>query len=373
MKSSHLKIVAFFLSALVVIAIAASLFKGGFVTSKKTLLHDSKNVIKETPELPFEGKAPGLVGIEDWINTAPLSEKDLQGKVVLVDFWTYSCINCIRTLPHLDKWYKTYKDNGFILLGVHSPEFDFEKKKENVREAVAKYHIEYPVLLDNNHETWNAFANQYWPAHYLIDTKGNIRYHRFGEGHYEETEGAIQKLLREAGLLTLDKVTAIKEALIGVDFAHIGTPEIYLGYLRLNNVGSDVGEVRPDEPYTFSEPELIEDNRFYFVGKWNIARESANFLGKEGKLIVRYKANKANMVLGLKGNAPLTLEVKLDGASMTDGNKGVDVYLKNGKSLIDVSSSRLYNFSDTSDDYGWHTLEILIPSQGLEAFTFTFG
>ena len=148
--------------------------------------------IAQFQKLPIKREAPELVGIQDWINSEPLTLKELRGKVVFVDFWTYTCINCIRTFPHLSEWHRKYKDSGFVLLGVHSPEFNFEKKKENVVKEVRKYGLEYPIALDNDHETWNAFQNRYWPAEYLIDVNGNIRYHHFGEGRYAEIESEIK-------------------------------------------------------------------------------------------------------------------------------------------------------------------------------------
>lgn len=341
--------------------------KNGFPSLKEII------PISQFQKLPIEREAPELIGIQDWINSEPLTLQGLRGKVVLVDFWTYTCINCIRTFPYLSEWYNKYKDSGFVLLGVHSPEFEFEKKKENVLEAVHKYNLEYPVVLDNNHETWNAFQNRYWPAEYLIDVDGNIRYHHFGEGRYTETERAIQQLLLEGGLLSIDKIAEIRKPPSGVDFRKIGTPEIYLGYLRINNLGNKDENVLPDTPYTFKESQRIDSNRFYFVGTWVITSEFAEFVDEKGKLTIRYKANKVNVVLETRENLEIELEVKLDGKSLTEQNKGADVFFKVGKSFVKVQDSKLYNFVDTGEEYDWHTLEILIPSPGLRVFTFTFG
>lgn len=344
------------------------------------------NILGEKPDLPRGERAPQLQGIADWINTEPLTPEMVNGKVVLVDFWTYSCINCIRTLPHLAQWHQKYKDNGFALLGVHTPEFAFEKKKENVLAAVKKYQIEYPVALDNDYATWNAFANHYWPAHYLIDKDGYIRYRSFGEGHYAETEAAIQQLLLEAGLLSLDKISEAKEPPPDADFTKIGTPEIYLGYSRLNNVGNMDQGVKPGEPYAFAEPKTIEDNRFYFVGPWKIEPEFAETAGVSARLVIRYKANKINMVLAPVGDTPVEVELVLDGQPLTDQTKGADVEIKSatpqewrrrpegghGRASATIDSARLYNLINTND-VAWHTLEIIITSSGLRAFTFTFG
>ncbi|MBI3046650.1 MAG: redoxin domain-containing protein [Candidatus Harrisonbacteria bacterium] len=354
-----MKFAALFFIIAFVVGVFATLNKKGILVTKETSSPKPQNLLIQTVKLPIEERAPSLRGISSWINSGPLSDVDLRGKVVLVDFWTYSCINCIRTIPHLQSWYKKYKDNGFILLGVHSPEFDFEKKIENVEAAIKKYSIVYPVALDSEHETWNAFGNQYWPAHYLIDVNGNIRYRNFGEGHYAETEAAIQNLLREARLLTLDKITEIKEPPPDTDFRSIGTPEIYLGYLRINNIGNKDANVRPGEPHIFTEPAEIEQNRFYFIGSWTIGPESSELTGENGKIILRYKANKVNIVAEARENSEIPIKIFLDGKLIPE--------------TVLVSSPRLYNLIDTVGDANWHTLEIRIPHPGFRIFTFTFG
>lgn len=333
---------------------------GGFIVTKENTSSEPQNFLTQAAKLPIEAKAPSLRGISGWINSGPLSNDDLRGKVVLVDFWTYSCINCIRTLPHLNEWHKKYKDNGLVILGLHSPEFDFEKKKENVEAAVKKYDVKYPVALDSEHESWKAFANQYWPAHYLVDVAGNIRYHSFGEGHYAETEAAIQNLLLEAKLLTLDKITKIKEAPADASFQDIGTPEIYLGYSRINNVGNIDPDTKPDLSHVFSEPKLSDllPSRFYFAGAWTIGPEFSELSDGKGKLILRYKAGKVNIVAETKDGRKISAEIFLDGKS---------------KGIVPVSSPQLYNLIDTGSDYNWHTLEIRIPHPGFRIFTFTFG
>lgn len=342
--------------------IASVLFfnKKGFLVEKETGSSKPQNLLAQAAKLPVEAEAPSLIGISGWINSGPLSDGDLRGKVVLVDFWTYSCINCIRTLPHLNEWHKKYKDNGFIILGVHSPEFEFEKKKENVEAAVKKYGVEYLVALDSDHETWNAFGNQYWPAHYLIDAQGNIRYHSFGEGHYAETEAAIQNLLLEAKLLTLDKITEIKEPPADTNFQNIGTPEIYLGYLRINNAGNIDSNTKPDLSHIFSEPKIsdLSQSRFYFAGTWTIGSEFSELKKENGKLILRYKADKVNIVAESEDGKENSIEIFLDGKL---------------KGTVTISSPQLYNLIDAAGDYNWHTLEIRIPRSGLRVFTFTFG
>ncbi len=332
------------------------------------------NFIEEGENLPVIGKAPELEGIQGWVNTEPLSLEALRGKVVLIDFWTYSCINCIRTFPYLSQWQEKYKDKGFVLLGVHSPEFEFEKKQENVEAAAKKYGLAYPIALDNNHETWRAFNNNYWPEHWLLDGEGNIRLHTVGEGHYAETEKAIQSLLIEEGLLAREEIPSTQdESFDTIGLAQIATPEIYLGYLRMNNAGSKTQGIGPGERHLFPEPEKVQSNRFYFVGEWKIEKEYAEFTGNGGKLLIRYKASKLNMVLETKDQKNRRLELKLDGAYLTESNKGDDVILEDGRSYVEVNESRLYNLVDTGSEYEWRTLEIIIPEPGILAFTFTFG
>lgn len=358
--------------ATILVAVGGSIYfrDSGLITSREEA-SESVNLLSKLPPLPVESKAPALDGIVGWINSEELSEQDLRGKVVLIDFWTYSCINCIRTFPHLSALWEKYKDNGFILLGVHSPEFEFEKDRNNILNAVKKHNLKYPIALDSNHATWNAFANQYWPAHYLVDVDGNIRYHHFGEGAYSETEGAVQQLLLEAGLLSVNKLieeTSPSET----GFKEIATPEIYLGYKRINNLGNQEESIPIDQAYEFSEPENIAPNRFYFVGSWKIGAEMAVFVGEDGKIIIHYKASKVNMVLVSENNIS-TIELKLDGQYLNQENKGRDVFFKSGKSLADIQLPQLYNLVDTGNNYDWHILEIILDSPGLSAFTFTFG
>lgn len=360
MRNKAFSITVFFLAAVFLVVIISN--KKGFTVAKETSSPSSRNVLAQTATLPVEARAPSplLHGISGWINSHPFSDADLRGKVVLVDFWTYSCINCIRTIPHLQTWYEKYKDNGLIILGVHSPEFDFEKKTEHVAEAVKKYGITYPVVLDSEHETWNAFGNQYWPAHYLIDIQGNIRYHNFGEGHYAETEAAIQQLLLEAKLLTLGNITGTEEPPADANFQAMGTPEIYLGYVRINNAGNIDGDTKPNLPHTFREPKSsdLSPSRFYFAGTWIIGPEFSELSTRSGKLILRYKASKVNIVAESKDGKEIPVEIFLDGKL---------------KGVATISSPQLYNLIDAAGDDTWHTLEIRIPDSGFRAFTFTFG
>ncbi len=369
-----MKLITFVLLAIVIFAVGyAILGDQEFLTSREPVLEEIRNLLGSSEELPILKKAPEFVGLTSWMNSEPLVLKELQGKVVLVDFWTYTCINCIRNIPHIEAFHEKYKDNGLVVLGVHTPEFEFEEDEGNVRRNVKEYGVEYPVALDNNYATWNAFENRFWPALYLIDAKGNIRYTHFGEGQYAETEAAIQQLLLEAGLLSLDKITKVTEPPAGVDFKSIGTPEIYFGASRINNIGNPIEAVQVNEPHEFKEPQAVEFNRFYLVGTWRIAPEFAQLVEGEGKVLIRYKANKLNLVLDTKGEADILAEVKLDGEYLTEKNRGEDIVFQGTASFLKVQGASLYNLVDTKEEYGTHTLELLVPSLNLEFFTFTFG
>ena len=350
----------------------AFLSDDSFLISKDIVTSDIKNLLlDERDPLPVKSKAPEFVGLTGWINSEPLTIESLQGKVVLIDFWTYTCINCIRTLPHLESLYEKYRDDGFVLLGVHTPEFEFEKKRENVLASVAQYGLEYPIAQDNDYETWNAYANRYWPAHYLIDAKGNLRYPHFGEGRYEETERAVQELLVEAGLLTFDDAVEMGTQKDPIATRNVGTPEIYLGASRISNFGNPVEGVEVGVPHTFPKPETVLFNTFYFEGIWQINPEFSEFLGEEGSLTIRYKASNVNLVLSAEEE--VVIEIMLDGKYLTDQNKGDDVFIEDGKSFMRVKDPNLYNIVRSKEQVESRTLELFLSAPGLLAFAFTFG
>ncbi|MEK6837244.1 MAG: redoxin family protein, partial [Nanoarchaeota archaeon] len=296
-------------------------------------------------------KAPELVGISDWINSKPLKLADLKGKVVLVDFWTYTCINCIRTLPYLTLWQEKYSDKGLVILGIHSPEFDFEKDLENVKRAVAKYSIKYPVALDNDHDTWRAFGNNYWPHKYLIDVNGRIRYDHIGEGGYDRTERAIQGLLKERAE-KMDEKPAIPESIslpkgaVGVDFTSIATPEIYFGYTFARvNLGNEQGFM-PEEVVAYAAPESytgLSSNIPYVEGEWKNNPDGLELVSDEGRILLKYTAKAVNVVAG-QGVVPLVMYVSLDGKPANSTNKGGDVTIaKTGSAVALIDEQRLYN------------------------------
>lgn len=317
-------------------------------------------------------KAPELRGITHWFNSLPLSLTKLsrEGKVVLLDFWTYSCINCIRTLPVLKEWHEKYSSQGLVIIGVESPEFDFERDPANVRQAVVRFNIPYPVALDANMESWSAYENRYWPRHYLIDREGYSRYDHIGEGEYQKTEEWIQKLLAEANARKRLIPLPMTGKTPGVDFSQIETPEIYCGFQRLGNFAS-VREVRRDEGQEYRVPAKLAPSTFALEGVWRFEPERVVLTGERGKITVRYVANKANIVL----EAPMAMyaDVFLDGKPLTEKNKGVDVEIRGDRSVARIAEARLYNFVAMGDEYGDHTLEVSLPSTGVRAYAFTFG
>lgn len=321
--------------------------------------------------LPIEGNAPPLIGAIEWLNSPPLTTEVLRGKVVLIEFWTYSCINCIRTLPYIRAWAKKYKDQGLVVIGVHAPEFAFEKKIGNVRTAIKDLKIAYPVAIDNDYKIWRAFKNSYWPALYLIDADGQIRYHQFGEGGYRQSEQAIQDLLREAG----SKLTAIapvtpyaKGAEAGPDFDNIRSSESYLGYDRASGFISPEG-LRADanNSYSVGQPGL---NEWGLAGKWKVGKEGPVSQEPGGAIVYRFSARDLHLVLGpgASGN-PVRFQVKIDGKA-PGSNHGADT---NAEGYGTITSTRLYQLVRQYGDPVERTFEIRFLDPDVEAYAFTFG
>ncbi|MEK6948633.1 MAG: thioredoxin family protein, partial [Nanoarchaeota archaeon] len=317
------------------------------------------------------GYAPELTGIAGYINTnSNIKIQNLKGKVVLVDFWTYTCINCIRTLPYLKDWHDKYADKGLVILGVHTPEFEFEKEYENVKSAVEKYMIKYPVVQDNNYETWRAYKNRYWPHKYLIDIDGFIRYDHIGEGAYAETERVIQELLkekmeREGDVKLFGAVDKDIES-VDVDFGRVGTPEIYFGYgFSRGNFGNEEG-LRPEETIDYKLPKEIKFNYAYLEGTWKINKDDSELISDEGKIILPYSAKAVNIVAGSEQGSEI--EVFVDNEPLNNENKGFDTDLNK---TTEINDFKLYNLADF--EYGTHTIQINIKGKGFKINTFTFG
>jgi len=294
------------------------------------------------------GVAPELAGISKWFNSTPLTLAALRGKVVLVDFWTYSCINCLRTLPYLERWDETYRDNGLVILGIHTPEFAFERDPGNVRHAIAELGIEYPVALDPDYATWKAWANRYWPAEYFVDRTGHVRYVHFGEGEYAKKEAVIRKLLAETGLPGPVSGRVADRTPTGPQ-----TPETYLGYSRLANiVGSPI---KVDREATYELPGWVPRDAFGLGGRWTLAKERA-IAGPAATLRLRYRGRHVYLVLGPGARAG-TVRVALDGRT---------------EPTIRVTHHGLYELASSPGPSSYHLLELRL-SPGVAAYAFTFG
>jgi thiol-disulfide isomerase/thioredoxin len=324
-------------------------------------------------------KAPDFAGISGYINTNPITLKDLKGKVALVDFWTYSCINCIRTLPYLVDWNAKYSDKGLVIVGVHTPEFEFEKNTDNVKAAVQKFGIKYPVLQDNDKGTWNAFHNSYWPRKYLIDSDGYIRYDHIGEGGYAETEKVIQTLLAERaaqqGATTLNFNStglANPSNVQTVDFSKVNSPELYLGYqFARDPLGSPEG-FHPGQLVNYSIPNSnLTPNLVYLQGTWKNNPDNLELAGDSGKIVLVYSAKSINIVAGGTGKAHVSEDgIKSGGSSgSTNSSKGSD---RNSNGQFSIDGQRLYNIA-SHDNYGNHYIVLDVKGKGFQAYTFTFG
>src|SRR5882757_1939443 len=252
----------------------------------------------QSQALPVEGPLPSLSGASEWLNSKPLGTEDLKGKVVLVDFWTYACINCLRSVPYVRAWAEKYRDRGLVVIGVHAPEFAFERNVDNVKNAIATLKIGYPVAVDNDYKIWRSFENQYWPAHYFIDANGKVRHHHFGEGEYAESERVIQTLLAEAGNKNIPSdVVAVKAsgAEAASDSADVESPETYIGYNRIDHFVSPGGVVQdPSHVYAAGPPQL---NDWSLVGNWTIGGERALLNEKNGSIVYRFHARDLHLVL----------------------------------------------------------------------------
>ncbi|MFA1625520.1 cytochrome c biogenesis protein DipZ [Rhizobium mongolense] len=321
--------------------------------------------------LPIEGGSPSLNGAVEWLNSPPLTTEQLRGKVVLVDFWTYSCINCIRTAPYVRAWAEKYKNQGLVVIGVHAPEFAFEKKIDNVKKAVEDFKIGYPVAIDNDYKIWRAFENSYWPAHYLIDAKGNIRYHHFGEGNYRQTEQAIQDLLREAGSempSTASVTPDAKGAEASPDLKNVRSGETYLGYKRATSFASPEN-LRADaaNAYSIDEPGL---NEWGLSGTWTVGAEQAVLNRPDGSIVYRFSARDLHLVLGPgAAGKPVRFHVTIDGKA-PGPNHGADT---DADGQGTVMSTKLYQLVRQSGDVEERTFEIRFLDPGVEAYAFTFG
>ena len=318
-----------------------------------------KNMIgKPMPERNSYPQAPELIPGGEWINSKPLTMASLKGKVVLIDFWTYTCINCIRTLPYLKSWNEKYKDKGLVIIGVHTPEFEFEKNIKNVQKAVSDFKITYPVMQDNDYATWGAYDNQYWPAHYLIDKNGNVRDTHFGEGAYDETEEMIQKLLKETGAQIKDKIANPEYSIDTM------SPETYLGYSRIGTFASKE-TISYDKKTKYTLPNTLSLNSFAFEGYWNVGEQTTK--AYKGS-IIEYHFQAKDVYLVINTNSNSEIQVSLDGKVVDTSTEGTDV--KQG--TIVVESNRLYHLIKLpkAED---HILRLQFLDDNASVYAFTFG
>jgi cytochrome c biogenesis protein CcdA/thiol-disulfide isomerase/thioredoxin len=322
--------------------------------------------------LPNEGELPPLIGAVAWLNSPPLTPEGLRGKVVLVDFWTYSCINCLRTLPYVRAWASKYKDHGLVVIGVHTPEFAFEKNVDNVRRAVKDLGITYPVAVDNSYAIWGAFFNNYWPADYFVDAQGQIRSHEFGEGNYDKSERLIQTLLNQAGFTNVpaDLVTAHGQGVEAApDEQQVKSPETYVGYTRAENF-ANVGVLVKDHPNTYSAPSLSQLNQWGLGGVWTVEGERAILDSVPGRIVFRFHARDLHLVLGPTADGkPVRFRVLLDGKAPGEAH-GVDV---DASGAGTVGSQRLYQLIRQTGPVEDRTFTIEFQDAGVQAFSFTFG
>jgi thiol-disulfide isomerase/thioredoxin len=347
-------------------------------SSKSETLADRSGQLKnntyhgKTVSYPDENNypaAPDLIGIADYINTTPEELKSkIKDKVVLYDFWTYSCINCIRTFPYLKAWNEKYSDKGLLIIGVHAPEFEFEKDPNNVKMAAQKYGLTYPIVLDSDHQTWNAFSNRYWPAEYITDDLGHIRHTHFGEGEYDQTEKVIQQLLDQRAERLGLKVNT-NQGLVSLqshEFSPVQTPELYFGYdfaQGRDYLGNSEG-FQPEKTVNYNIPTGLQNDHFYLGGQWQNLHDSMKLSSDNGKIILPYSAKDVHIVAAGTGT---DIQILLDGKPVASDDAGQD--LKNG--AVNISDHRLYNVI-SSKQQGTHTLTIT-GHPGFEIYTFTFG
>ena len=317
-----------------------------------------------TETLPLEGHLPGFDGAIGWLNSEPLTPAGLRGKVVAVDFWTYTCINWLRTVSYIRAWAEKYREQGLVVIGVHTPEFSFEHEVENVRWAVQDMEIHYPVAIDSDYAVWDAFANRYWPALYLADREGGLRFHHFGEGRYEESERAIQELLGvDDELVSVEGAGLEAQA----DWDQLGSPETYVGFGQAERFASP-GGADANERRTYAAPETLRSNQWSLAGEWTIRRESALLHETGGRLAYRFHARDLHLVLA-PGEGDVRFQVLLDGEP-PGASHGEDVDERGGGV---VSEPRLYQLVRQSGSVDDRTFEIQFLDPGVEAYVFTFG
>jgi thiol-disulfide isomerase/thioredoxin len=346
-------------------------------TQWKTLFTRANQLLRATThpaavQLPVEGRMPSLAGATEWLNSPPLTPAGLRGHVVLVDFWTYTCINWLRQLPYVRAWAERYKDHGLVTIGVHTPEFDVEHDLDNVRRAVKDLRVDYPVAVDNDYAIWSAFDNHYWPALYFVDAQGQIRHHHFGEGQYEQSEMILQQLLAEAGISGIghDLVSVDARGVeAAADWDSLRSPENYLGYERTEYFASSDGAVL-DTPQVYAVPARLPLNHWALAGDWTLQRQAAVLNQANGRIAYRFHARDLHLVMGpVARGTPVRFRVRLDGQPPGAGH-GTDL---DDQGDGTVTEPRLYQLVRQPGPVSERTFEITFLDPGVQAYAFTFG
>ena len=358
------------------IALAAALAIAGVGTTgtsaeDKGAMHKMMPA-KEPAKAQLEGELSSLTSATGWLNSQPLTAVDLRGKVVLIDFWTYTCINWLRQLPYVRAWAEKYKDRGLVVIGVHAPEFPFERNVDNVRRAAAAMKIDYPIAIDNDFAIWRAFRNAYWPALYFVDAQGRVRYHHFGEGKYEESERFIQKLLAEAG------ATGIRPDLVSVDargvdaaadWGSLRSPETYVGYERTERFAPAGGAI-PDRSHLYADTARLRLNQWALSGDWTMQKGAAALNKSGGRIAYRFHARDLHLVMGPAApGASVRFRVLIDGQPPGAAH-GADV---DDQGIGTIAEQRLYQLIRQRKPIADRLFEIEFLDPGVEAFAFTFG
>jgi thiol-disulfide isomerase/thioredoxin len=323
-------------------------------------------------ELPIEGRLPSLAGATGWLNSEPLTPDSLRGRPVVVQFWTFTCINWLRTLPYVRSWFEKYRGDGLVVLGVHTPEFEVEHDVENVRRAAEQMRIDYPIAVDSDYRIWRAFSNDYWPAQYFVDADGQIRHHGFGEGEYEYSESVIQLLLTAAGVehVTREVVSVDGQGIEApADWDDLRSPETYIGYLRATNFSSP-GGASHDHPHDYALPDALYLNRWALVGDWTVGRQAAMLNAPEGRIAHRFHARDLHLVMApALDDRPVRFRVLLDGEPpRADHGDDSDEHGEGN-----VTEPRLYQLIRQRGRVAEHAFEITFLDAGVHAYVFTFG
>ena len=353
----------------------AALLASAIGAPSVTLAEDKSAAQNRTPaalQLPIEGELPSLGGATGWLNSPPLTAAGLRGKIVLIDVWTYTCINWLRSLPYVRAWAEKYKNQALVVIGVHAPEFAFEKNIDNVRRAAKDMRVDYPIAIDNNYAIWRALKNEYWPALYFVDTQGRIRHHHFGEGEYEQSEMVIQQLLAEAGISNIDHELVSVDARgaeAAADWGSLKSPENYVGYERTENFASPGGAVL-DKRRVYAAPARLRLNQWALSGDWTVKKQATVLNKANGRIAYRFHARDLHLVMG-----PATRGTSVRFRVLIDGQppgaaRGVDV---DDQGIGTVTQQRLYQLIRQPKPITDRQFEIEFLDSGVEAFAFTFG